>query len=583
VRASAQPYNSSSRHDRQADPRGIQRPRAVAIVVRDGVTEVHGACDQVEDGMRRPRRSASGFGLFLLMVTMTAPGPRALATEEARPPASSTEMAEMRALLEALAAQNQALADQVKAADARSRALEERLQRLEDQPAAAPSPPVPAPAPAPAPAPSAEIAPAPSSGPAVALPIPEPSPNAPSARFRIGGYDRERGGFLLVQPEDPERDPFELRFDLITQFRYNAFARAVDSWTETTGQTLPIRNRQDFQINRNWFEFTGFALDPKLQFRTIVLTSTASNNATFLGWINYRFSPAFDLRAGYWKVPGSREWLDPYMVTLGADRTMATTFFRPNFSPGIWAVGDLLDNTLHYYAMIGNSFNSTNQTANRLGTEMAYAANLRWEPWGPFGPGPSDIEFHEDPAVRLGSSFTWTRDSRQGLGLVPGTGNPENTIFRLSDGTPLTLLGALGPGTQVDKANVALWALDAGLKARGVSLTAEYYLRWAQGLSFTGPTPETLNLFDQGGYAQAAAFLIRDRLELFGRASFVTGPYGSGDEWGGGLNWFVRGARSWRCTVEVLKINHSPADNILTGYRAGESGTLFQAQMLTDF
>jgi hypothetical protein len=36
-------------------------------------------------------------------------------------------------------------------------------------------------------------------------------------------------------------------------------------------------------------------------------------------------------------------------------------------------------------------------------------------------------------------------------------------------------------------------------------------------------------------------------------------------------------------TAEVLFINHSPAQNILTGYRAGESGTLFQLQWFSDF
>ena len=36
-------------------------------------------------------------------------------------------------------------------------------------------------------------------------------------------------------------------------------------------------------------------------------------------------------------------------------------------------------------------------------------------------------------------------------------------------------------------------------------------------------------------------------------------------------------------TAEVNRVNRSPAENILTGYRAGESGTLFQLQWLTDF
>ena len=73
------------------------------------------------------------------------------------------------------------------------------------------------------------------------------------------------------------------------------------------------------------------------------------------------------------------------------------------------------------------------------------------------------------------------------------------------------------------------------------------------------------------------------RLELFARYSFVSGRFGGGDEWSGGLNWYVLARRNWRMTFDVTRINHSPADNELTGYRAGESGTLFQLQMLTDF
>ena len=84
------------------------------------------------------------------------------------------------------------------------------------------------------------------------------------------------------------------------------------------------------------------------------------------------------------------------------------------------------------------------------------------------------------------------------------------------------------------------------------------------------------------------------RVELEGRGTTfvreVTGPPGAptlllSHGWiaSGGLNWYVLGTRSWRMTFDVTRINHSPADNDLTGYSAGESGTLFQLQMLTDF
>lgn len=91
------------------------------------------------------------------------------------------------------------------------------------------------------------------------------------------------------------------------------------------------------------------------------------------------------------------------------------------------------------------------------------------------------------------------------------------------------------------------------------------------------------DLFAQGAYAQASYFVLPKRLEGYARFSLASGQGGGGNEWSGGLNWYVNRTRNWRMTFDVTRINHSPAENLLTGYHAGESGTLFQIQMLTDF
>jgi hypothetical protein len=65
--------------------------------------------------------------------------------------------------------------------------------------------------------------------------------------------------------------------------------------------------------------------------------------------------------------------------------------------------------------------------------------------------------------------------------------------------------------------------------------------------------------------------------------STMTHIYTMTSSWGGGLNWYPRGTRSWRLTAEVNRVNHSSAQNILTGFQAGDSGTLFELQWLTDF
>jgi hypothetical protein len=67
-----------------------------------------------------------------------------------------------------------------------------------------------------------------------------------------------------------------------------------------------------------------------------------------------------------------------------------------------------------------------------------------------------------------------------------------------------------------------------------------------------------------------------------GKLKRFPGTHGAGYEYGGGLNWYPYGNRDCRLTAEVLQISDSPAQNLLTGYRAGASGTLIQLQWMLD-
>ena len=77
--------------------------------------------------------------------------------------------------------------------------------------------------------------------------------------------------------------------------------------------------------------------------------------------------------------------------------------------------------------------------------------------------------------------------------------------------------------------------------------------------------------------------MIPKKFELFARTSGVFGPFGDGSEYGGGANWYAFSNRNVRVTFEAKRLNHSSANNILYGYFAGESGMLYQLQLLTDF
>ncbi|WP_165227236.1 cell division protein ZapB [Aquisphaera insulae] len=402
-----------------------------------------------------------------------------------------------------------------------------------------------------------------------------------SARFLFGEYDDDRGQFVLVRPRDEKSVPFELRVDVFTQARYFDFGRSQRTWTDHQGVVLPVRSFQSLEITRNFIGFQGFALDPRLQYTAWIFSSTAFNDTVYLGWINYRFNRALDVRVGNWQVPGTREWYESFRYTMGAERLMATTFFRPNISPGIWIQGEPIEG-LHYVAMLANSLNRFTQGIERVGSSANFGGTLRWEPLGAFGPGPSDAEHHERITPRLGTSVALAREQNQGFSALQ-LGNPEDTIIRLSDGTPLFRVGALGQGVELISTAVQLWTIDAALKYRGFAINGEYFFRWLDGFRSAGISSPIRSIFDHGGLLQAGYFVIPRRLEGYLRTSFVSGAFGGGYEVGGGINWYVLGTREWRMTAEILSINHSPAQNILTGYRAGESGTLGQVQWFTDF
>lgn len=406
---------------------------------------------------------------------------------------------------------------------------------------------------------------------------------APSeSRFRVGDYDDQLGQYVLVRPHDSQRVPFELRFDLITQARFQNFAPSRRSWVDAEGTRQPISSFASFEISRNFVTFSGFAIDPKLQYTAIVFSSTPINDTTYLGWINYRFNRAFDLRVGNWLIPGTREWYESYRWTLGADRLMATTFFRPNISPGVWVQGEPVDG-LNYVAMVANSLSRFTQGLDtRVGSSLAFGGTLWYEPTDDYGVGVSDVEFHDGRSFRFGTNLNVAHESNQGFTL-DSIRNPEDTLIRLSDGTPLFRPGVLGPGIEVQSTNLQLWTVDAAMKHRGLGISGEYFLRWLNDVKTVGGRPPHDSMFATGGLLQAGYFLKPHKLEAFARTSFVTGKYGGGHEYGGGLNWYPRGARTWRTTAEVLRIEGSPAQNFITGYRAGETGTLFQLQWLTDF
>jgi hypothetical protein len=368
---------------------------------------------------------------------------------------------------------------------------------------------------------------------------------------------------------------------LQNQFRYTGFGRSENQWTDAAGNNRGIANRNDFDINRGRVIFSGYVIEPELNFYVNLDYATLGNDRVtiLLAWLNYKFNRSFELSFGKGKVPGGREWLLTSMNSMAPDRSMATTFFRPSITTGIWATGEPIDD-LRYQAIIGNGFNTSSAGFRDLDTNFVYAGNVWWEPHGEFGGLYSDLKGNDSPVTRFGTSLTTSRQS----GSQALSEAPEESFIRLSDGTDFTETGALAPGVSVTDYSIFLASIDAGWKYRGVSVTGEYFLRWLFDIEGNGPIPApNRDLFDHGFYAQAGCFVVPNRWEVFTRTSQIFGPFGDGGEFAVGFNWYVRGTDNWRFGFDLARLVESPADQIRTGYDAGASGILIRGQLQTVF
>lgn len=386
------------------------------------------------------------------------------------------------------------------------------------------------------------------------------------------------GGWVL-RPYDHAKTPLELKFELHNQFRYTGFQQDAGPSFDAAGNPRELSDRNDFDINRGRIVFSGYAFDRALGFYTNIDYSTVASSSIqpLLAWVSYDFDERLKLSFGLGKVPGTWEWQQTSRYTLGADRSLATTFFRPSISAGIWASGTLA-NDMHYTAFVGDGFNTLSLRADDLDTRLVYSALCWYEPLGDFGVGFSDQECHQQVVTRVGHGLTYTRNE-SAPDLNPGA---EGTVIRLSDGTRVVEPGALLPGQRVNQFDIWLYTVHGGWKHRGFSFSGEYYFRWLENLRGT-LGGEFESIFDQGYFVQSAGFAIPKTLEFFVRGSQVFGDHGKGSEVSLGSNVYLYQRRGARLTFEITEVVDSPAEQSRTGYVAGGDGTLLRAQLWTFF
>ena len=399
------------------------------------------------------------------------------------------------------------------------------------------------------------------------------------SKFKLNYVADYKNGFL-IRPVDSKSHPFQLKVNGWIQFRHTAFAKDRNTWTDNTGTTRAIRNRNVFDVERSRLVFSGFAQDPKLTYFLQLDGDTDGRHAVdfFDYWWAWKFSDALRIQVGKRKVPGSRQWLLGARDTRFSERPLATDYFRPDRSLGIFATGEPADG-LFYELMFGNGYRVANRTPAEMNNKFAFSGTMYREVNGPFGKGLTDHNCSCEPLFRFGHSFTWA--AQQGLDAA-GAPLRETDFVRLTDGTRLVQTGALGAGTTISEFDVYLYTVDAAFKYRGWSLNTEFYFRWLQDLQGNGPV--THNTLSQNGLiAEGGRVIIPKKLDWNARYSQVRGPFGDTSEFGVGVNWYPLDNQKLKLAFDVSHVDGSPLNATPTEYLVGDAGTLFRTMFQAEF
>ena len=406
------------------------------------------------------------------------------------------------------------------------------------------------------------------------VPVPQDTPDE----------DRYRDGILIWQTKDDSSIPFQLRFTNITQFRYLNTVGVNDTFTDHLGNVREVAKRNDLTVNREMFTLTGYIFDKRLRYNILTWTSAATTQVVVSGNIAWQFNKAFTLTAGYWSVPGTRSLVFTFPYFTQPERSLADNFFRPGFTQGVWATGEPLKG-LNYEFFVGNGLNTLTIPTSKIDTNLVYSGSVWWEPTGPWGPEGKSRNMYDDyfyskkPLLRFGTSFTRSREDRfSNL----DQSNPENTSIHNSDGVLAFSTGAFAPGVTLEEATYRMWAIDGGMKWRGLAINSQYYFRWLDDFLADGPLPVS-STFDHGGELSASYFVVPKKFMVYGRGSAIAGEFGNSYEWAGGFKWyFIPNQRVW-LNGEIMRVNKAAYGSTITPYTGGMTGWVPVLQSIFSF
>src|SRR6266404_4558659 len=117
---------------------------------------------------------------------------------------------------------------------------------------------------------------------------------------------------------------------------------------------IQVTPRKDFQFHRVMLFSQGWLFSPKFQYSTFLWTVQDTNQVAVGGALYYNFGKIMTLGLGWNAYPGTQSLQGSHPYWESHDRVMADEFFRPYFSQGVFAKGNLLPK-LEYRWMFGNN------------------------------------------------------------------------------------------------------------------------------------------------------------------------------------------------------------------------------------
>jgi hypothetical protein len=383
-------------------------------------------------------------------------------------------------------------------------------------------------------------------------------------------------GFRLVETKYGD-----VNLSIYTYVRYLNQLGLDGSYTDAFGNVKTVQNRQDVQLQKLQIKFLGWVLNPKLRYFLYAWTSNANQGlgaqVVLAGNLQYSFNKYITLGGGIRSLPGTRsvEGNFPFWTNVDS-RHIADEFFRPSYTSGIWAMGNLTSR-VKYITMLGNNMSTLGVPASRIDKGLNTWSNaLIWFPTGNFedgfsGQGWGDFEHHQKFSTRLAFHYTRSDENKESQ---PNSEQFENTQIRLSDGTVIFTPEIFGKGVIVDDVRYQMSTFDGGFKYRGFSLEGEYYLRWLD--NFRGMNTEVIpDQFDHGFQIQGTAMFIPKTLQGYVGYSKIFGNYGNPYDFRFGTNWFPYKNKVLRWNTEALYVFKSPVGYTSVTYPVGGRGWIF--------